>query len=64
MGNFIVNILLGNDYLILWVIENDLCLKDVMFVKFILIKIYLIKFKVLKGLKKFYVFKMIFNNYF
>lgn len=64
MGIFIVNILLGNDYLILWFIENDLCLKDVMFVKFILIKIYLIKFKVLKGLKKFYVFKMIFNNYF
>lgn len=64
MGIFIVNILLGNDYLILWLIENDLCLKDVMFVKFILIKIYLIKFKVLKGLKKFYVFKMIFYNYF
>lgn len=64
MGIFIVNILLGNDYLILWFIENDLCLKDVMFVKFILIKIYLIKFKVLKGLKKFYVFKMIFYNCF
>lgn len=64
MGIFIVNILLGNDYLILWFIENGLCLKDVMFVKFILIKIYLIKFKVLKGLKKFYVFKMIFYNCF
>lgn len=64
MGIFIVNILLGNDYLILWFIVNDLCLKDVMFVKFILIKIYLIKFKVLKGLKKFYVFKMIFYNCF